>query len=93
VSGPPAGAGSNIASVAASHQRTKSARSPSSAKRNGYLSEQYQSLFEQIVQIVAKITAVTPELEMRDGWRGDHCVVRVGRVSLYLYPYSPASGN
>ena len=49
--------------------------------------EQYQAVFEKIVGIVAEITSVTPELEMRAGWRGEHCVVRLGRVTLNLYPY------
>src|SRR5206468_1559254 len=43
-------------------------------------------VFQSIEQEVAQINADTRELEIRAGWRQDHCVVRVGKVTLSLYP-------
>jgi hypothetical protein len=45
------------------------------------------AVFEHIGRIVQEIGQSSPELEMREGHRGDYCVVRVGRVTLNLYPY------
>jgi TIR domain-containing protein len=45
------------------------------------------AVFENIERIVTEINDSSPELDMRVGWKPDQCVVRIGKVSMNIYPY------
>lgn len=45
------------------------------------------AVFQHVERIVGEINDSSPQLEMRVGWKPDHCVVRIGKVSMNIYPY------
>lgn len=46
-----------------------------------------RSVFQNTERIVGEINTSAPDLGMRVGWEPGECVVRIGKVSLNIYPY------